>query len=243
VKANYNLSKKIAGFDFFPWLVMQAAHGATEIVFDKTNPNTSKWPLHTVMNRFESILRPGPALLGLPHSFGKDGGQLAPYHQSDLVKMSRAGVKFPKLKTVLPPGNERYTITLRNTQRAAGRNSRADDWKAFAKEIGALIIPDYDDKAIGLHERMALYAGAEMNFFVSNGPGILCSFTEYPCMIFDCHLAAGSLRHDGIDYGKPYPWMIKNQYTIWEPATLENIRRYFKAWKGGLLVAPDSTAP
>jgi hypothetical protein len=230
VKALYELRNKIAGFDFFPWLVMQAQAGATEIVFNTRKPNCGKWPLETVMRRFESILRPGPALLGLPCSIGMMGVQLAPYHQADLVRLSYAGVEFPRLRTVLPAGKERYTVTLRRTQRAEGRNSREADWMAFAREIGARVIPDYDDEPIHLHDRMALYAGAEMNFFVTNGPVMLCFLSEYPAMGFD--VQSSPMVKFGVPFGQPYPFLLPQHRQIYEPDELPVIRRHFEQWLG-----------
>lgn len=228
MKALYELRRKIAGFDFFPWLVMQAQAGASEIVFDTSRPNTGKWPLETVMRRFESILRPGPALLGLPYSMGTEGSQLAPYHQSDLVRLSYAGVRFPRLKSVLPAGTERYTVTLRRTQRAEGRNSREADWMCFAREIGARVIPDYDDVPIHLHERMALYAGAEMNFFVTNGPVMLAFLSEYPAMGFD--VQNSPMTKFGVPFGQPYPFLLPQHRQIYEPDELPVIRKHFELW-------------
>ena len=229
MKALYSLSTKISGFDFFPWLVMQAQAGATEIVFDKANPHTGKWPRDVVLRRFESILWPGPLLLGLKCSIGTYGSQLAPYHQADLVRLSRAGVVFPKLKTVLPPGRERYTVTLRKTQRIECRNSNEADWRIFAAEIGAYVIEDYDVKPISLYERMALYAGAEMNFFVTNGPALLCELSPYPSMSFDNQKS--TLCHVGVPFGEKYPFMQDNQHMIYEPDDLPVIRKHFEEWR------------
>ncbi len=238
MKALYSLSSKIAGFDFFPWLVMQAGAGATEIVFDIRNPSTGKWPLQTVMRRFESILLPGPELLGLRSSIGTEGAQLAPYHQSQLVKLSKAGVKFPRLRSVLPAGNERYTVTLRRTQRADTRNSNVDVWRTFAGEIGARVIPDYDDEPIHLHERMALYAGAEMNFFVTNGPAVLCFLSEYPAMQFD--VQKGPPKNAGLAHGERYPFLLPQHHQIYEPDDLDVIRRHFAAYREGQCAATES---
>ena len=207
---------------------MQAQAGATEIVFDTCNPTTGKWPLETVMRRFESVLWPGPALLRLKASLGTEGVQLAPYHQKDLVRLSRAGVKFPRIKSVLPPGKERYTVTLRKTERSPSRNSNESDWRIFAAEIGARVIPDYDDEPIHLHDRMALYAGAKMNFFVTNGPGILCMLSEYPAMYFDWNERSG--KNAGVAFGERYPFMHPNQHLIYEPADLPTIRKHFYSW-------------
>jgi hypothetical protein len=232
VKALYRLSNKIAGFDFYLWLVMQAQAGATEIVFDTASPSTGKWPLRTVMRRFESILWPGPALLGLKCKLGTDGNpKLAPYHQSEMVKLCHQGITFPRLKSVLPPGNERYTVTLRKTQRNLGRNSDEAAWRAFAAEIGARVIPDYDDEPLHLHERMALYAGAEMNFFVTNGPVILCFLSDYPAMSFDCQNSP--MTHIGIPLGQKYPFCLPQHQQIYEAPTPEAIRRHFDLWRSG----------
>ncbi|MGP1675911.1 MAG: hypothetical protein ACTS6J_01980 [Burkholderiales bacterium] len=231
MKALYFIRKQIVGFDFFCWLVMQKAFGATEIVFDIRNPRVDRWPLATVMRRFESILRPGPALVGLPYSIGTDGGQVGPYHQRDLVRVFNEGREIPRLKSVLPPGNERYTVTLRSTQNIGIRNSNQSTWRTFATEIGARVIEDYDVEPIGLHERMALYAGAEMNFFVTNGPAILCALSEYPMMHFDNQKS--SLAHIGVPYGEKYPFMLPQHQMIYEPDDLPVIRKHFAAWRDG----------
>lgn len=220
----------IAGFDFFPWLVMQAQAGATEIVLDASKPRATKWPIETVRRRFESIVEPGPALLGLPFRHGKDGVQLAPYHQRDLVRLAYAGVKFPRLRSVRPPALERYTVTLRRTQRVESRNSREDDWRTFAAEIGACVIEDYDVQPIHLHERMALYAGAEMNFFVTNGPVMLCFLSEYPAMGFD--VQSSPMTSFGVPFGEQYPFLIPEKHRqIYEPDTLDNLRKHFDLWR------------
>ena len=233
MKALYQLSNKIAGFDFYAWLVMQAQASATEIVFDTRNPTTGKWPLETVMRRFESILWPGPALLGLKASLGTEGAQLAPYHQRDLIRLSRAGVKFPRLKSVLPPGKERYTVTLRNSQRGPDRNSNEAEWRAFAAEIGAIVIPDYDDVPIHLHERMALYAGAEMNFFCANGPSLLCNLSEYPAMVFDCQNS--TLTSCGLPLGEKYPFCLPQHFMVYKPPDMQTVRHCFSEWLAGRL--------
>jgi hypothetical protein len=173
--------------------------------------------------------------------FGAPGG-------ARLVKFCKSGRKFKRLKAIegyvspywvgggkpVPP---RYTVTLRRTQRAPGRNSNEAVWRDFARGIGARVIPDYEDEPIHMHDRMALYAGAEMNFFCSNGPGILCSLSPYPCMMFNTHHARESLIGDGMKEGEQYPWMLPNQRAIWEEATGASLMRHFLHWRetGGFL--------
>jgi len=236
MRAVYDLSKNIASFNFFEWLLVAKSMGVTTVAFDARNPKTDKWPIEQVHRRYESILLPGPALAGmnvdeLPDA--KAGDVFIPNPSGKLaVDLWRSG-RFQRLHSPKHVDNgPQYTVTLRKTHRANGRDSDIAAWLVFAAEIGATVIQDYDVEPIHLHDRMALYESAEMNFFVSNGPGVLCSFTPYPCMIFDTHLAAGSLNADGIKgFGAQYPWMLQNQYAIWEAANLANIRKHFYAWK------------
>lgn len=230
MRARYDLGDNVAGFDFFQWLVLAQALGATEIVFDTRRWKTTKWREAAVRKRFESILLPGPALAGLPCSIGKESDMRVGGHIRDLLMHCLHGGTFQCLKSVLPAIRERYTVTLRNTERWPERNGNEADWRAFAAEIGARVIEDYDVKPISLHERMALYAGAEMNFFTNNGPAILCMLSEYPLMIFDCAVMSNSLRKAGIPFGEPPPFRLLRHHYVFEDATLANLRRNFHAW-------------
>lgn len=231
MKAIYPLSRYLTSFNFFEWLLQAEANGATEIVFDTRDPRTAKWSRQTVMRRFASICLPGPALIGLSHSIGTEGHDIATPGGGPLVAFWKSGRRFKRLRSVKPAGTDRYTVTLRKTERSPLRDSDEPVWREFAEEIGARVIPDYDVEPIHLHDRMALYAGAEMNFFVSNGPGVLCSFTEYPCMLFNTRHARESLIGDGMREGEQYPWMLPNQRAIWEQATPEALRRHFGHWR------------
>jgi hypothetical protein len=239
MRALYDLSKQIASYNFFEWLVQAHTFGATKVIFDIRNIKTNKWPIATVRQRFYSILAPGPALIGLSYEIfdGSQAGyatraaEIAEPGGRAIVNFWKAGHRFKRLGVKYPEDGYRYTITLRKTQRSPTRDSDEKVWREFGKEIDALIIPDYDEQPIHLHKRVALYAGAEMNFFVSNGPGVLCSMTEYPCMMFNTHHAYGSFKADGLSWGVQYPWMLANQRAIWEEATAENIRKHFYEWK------------
>lgn len=238
MRALYDCGRYLTSFNHFEWLLQAEYKGATVVVFDIRQIRGDKWPRELARKRFYSICQPGPALIGLPQETfdgsridGTNARDIAQPGGGPLVAFWRAGHRFRRLRTVKAPGKARYTVTLRKTQRAPGRNSNDADWLRFARKIGARVIPDYDDAPIHLHDRMALYAGAEMNFFVSNGPGVLCSFTEYPCMLFNTHHAAGSLLGDGIGYGEQYPWMLENQRAIWNEDTYDVIMRHFTRWR------------
>lgn len=226
----YDLAKRIASFNFFEWLLVQKALGATGVAFANTkNPKTNKWPRETVIRRYKSICIPGVALAGM--TVEKEGGpELSFGDVHDLVDRVRAGMKMPRLRSVYPPACERYTVTLRKTQRRPDRDSDEKVWREFANEIGAYVIEDYDVKPIHLHDRMALYAGAEMNFFVTNGPAMLGILSEYPTAMFDCQNSP--ITKVGVPLGEPYPFAIPGKhFMIYEPDTAENIRAWFENWK------------
>lgn len=241
MRALYDCSRYLTSFNFFEWLVQAEARGATSVVFDISRIRGDKWPIEVAKKRFWSICAPGPALIGLPHEVFEKGRppgyavDIATPGGGPLVAFWKSGNRFRRLKSVVSNGlRPSYTtITLRKTQRSPLRDSDERVWLPFAEEIGALVIKDYDEEPISLHERVALYAGAQMNFFVSNGPGILCSFTEYPCMLFNTKHARESLLGDGLKDGEQYPWMLSNQRAIWEEATAESLRRHFYAWLEG----------
>lgn len=257
MRALYDLGRYLTSFNFFEWLVQAHANGATVVVFDIRTMRGDKWPLAIAGRRFASICKPGPALIGLPHEVFAPGNErpteareLAKPGGAGIVAFCRAGRKFKRL--AVPQGHTgkglqaaQYTVTLRKTQRAPGRDSDEAVWRKFAQEIGALVIPDYDERPIHLHDRMWLYSKAEMNFFVSNGPGILCSMSDYPCMMFNTHHAVNSLLADGMQEYEQYPWMkAENQRAIWEEATLVNLREHFYHWRdsGGFLDRPPTPA-
>jgi hypothetical protein len=235
----YNLKRYIPTFNFFEWLLVADWHGVSKVVFDIRDIRTTKWDKATSRRRFFSICEPGPALLGLEHETFDDGdkrpndaAEIPNYKTGGkpLADAWKAGKQFRRLRSVKPPGTARFTVTLRNTGRDPARNSEVGTWMAFAKEIGARVIRDYAEEPMHLHDRVALYAGAEMNYFVSNGPAVFCSFTEYPCMFFDTNRAWGAFQGDDVPQGADYIWMLKNQRAIWEFATPEVLRDYHRHW-------------
>jgi hypothetical protein len=232
----YDLSRELVSFDFYGWLVRVKALGATEITFDTSAQMVSLYAPEVVRRRFETIIAPGPSLLGLPSREGIDGERLGVgcSRLGHLVKAAKAN-PLPRLKSVWPPGHSRYTVTLRQQRRKSPyRNSNKPAWLTFAHEIGALIIEDYDVVPICIHERMAAYAGAEMNFGVSNGPMVLCGLSPYPCMSFCWGRGSDQrevLRKYGMPFGTNAPWCGPDQYTLWDDDDLDTIRRHFKVWK------------
>jgi len=229
--ATYPLRDKLASFEFFNWLVMVKADGATEIVFDISEPKLKNFTLESVLKRFRTIVEPGPAMANLPYHFGfgnEDYGLRAT--ASDLLPWVRSGRSFCRLKSVKSPVECKYTITIReNFDGARARDSNKDAWYKFGEEIGAVIIDDYFVNPIHLHDRFALYAGAKMNFGVCNGPVHTISLTKYPVtMVINSDSARRSQTRWGLAPDHKYPWMLPNQHMVWKEDSLDNLLRIFE---------------
>jgi hypothetical protein len=69
-----------------------------------------------------------------------------------------------------------------------------------------------------------------MNFFVTNGPVILCFLSEYPAMSFD--VQQSPMIQLGIPMGGQYPFLLPDRHRqIYEPDEPDVIRRHFYHWK------------
>lgn len=233
IVARYPLDNYPACFDFYHWLLIVKAMGASEIVFSGLKfIKDYKWSRAEAVRRFYSIIWPGPALAGLPCRMGLDGVPLTGPHLRKLVEFVKSGGNVQPFESVLPPAKVDYTVTLRGTVRVPHRNSDETVWRQFAREIGAHVIEDYRDRPIHLHERMALYAAARMNFGVTNGPMFLCSMTRYPTAICDCSSNLGTFIKCKIGVGVPHlPWKFGEQYLLWERPTVANLMAWFEDWR------------
>lgn len=230
--ATYSLRHYLASFEFFNWLVMVQADGATEIAFDVRDPKLKNFTRESVEERFRSILEPGPALAGLPSRLGADSGGPRPA-PIDLIPWWNSGRRFRRLRTVKPPVACDYTVTIRNNRDGArARDSDRDAWLKFADAIGATVIDDYFVEPIHLHDRVALYAGAKMNFGVCNGPIHLISLTPYPVAMFlNTEAARNAQVRTGTPRGGKYPWMTGDQHVVWQGDTYDDLRRWHDAWE------------
>jgi len=239
----YDLSEELCSFDFFGWLVQAMAAGASAVTFDLSRVSNSS----RATQKFRTILAPGPALAGLPARIGNDGNRLriGSSRMGALVYFVRdAHTPLPRLISPVPAVKCRYTITLRRQITNPWRNSNEQAWREFAREIGAVVIEDYDVEPVHLHTRMALYAGAEMNFGVWCGPITLCTLTPYPVMAFGCGRGRTEVQMAKwkVFRGDNMPWCLPNQRVYWEDDTPEAIRRKFMEWKNGSFEGNDQRA-
>src|SRR5215813_14447557 len=229
--ALYDLSVQPSTYDFFNWLAHVKLLGATRVHF-KTEPmRATKWNREEAFRRFENYIRPGPELAFLPHRIAYDGERIGSIQLHDLTAdLDRLQRPLSRLKTVWPPRAVKYTVTIRETFHNPHKNSDRDLWLAFAERIGAHVIEDTSRKPISLYERVALCAGAKMNFGVTNGPMGLLYYTEYPFVNFADPVATRkSFGGHKISPGDQVPWFLPTQRFVWEKPTMDNLMREFDA--------------
>lgn len=210
-------------YDFFAFLCSNHALGAKSISF--TPPSAKrlrKWPQEEAMKRFHNYILPGPRLIGLPIDVAGIGeGDLGTTH---LHLMPR---NFKRLETVLAPVKYHFTVTIRQTFHNPDKNSDQAVWYEFAKKIGAHVIEDHAKVPIALYDRMSIYAGAEMNYGVNNGPMELIFLSPYPLtMVSDpATTMKGYSGHGVFETGKDRPWdfLLPNQRVSWGRPTVESL--------------------
>ena len=225
MNAVYDLSRYPANFNFTDFLAMASAHGADHVIFTFSKGDfVPKYPRKVAEERLESILKPACALWGMTYSFGNGEGIDPGYEWGKLIKTYHQLGRIGKPKSVLEPKKEKYTVTIRNYDRFEKRNSLKDAWLRFADEIGAFVIDEWYDKPLDLQERMAYYAGAEMNFSVGNGPASLFLFSDLPYRLF-MKTDYEYLERQGLPFGSQFPWANENQKIVWCEDTYENIRK------------------
>lgn len=228
IKACYDLASQPCSFDFATWLAVARTNGAQEVRFSVDGGFKSK-DYGDPRERFESILKPLCELVGVPYSIGKKEGHLFGHFISDLIGTYK---KFGRLeKYGKYEGGEYTTVTVRNSRKEY-RNS-SDDWRKFAKEIGALVIPDYADVKIDLAERFRIYQNARLNLFVNNGPAMLCICSDIPYGILKYANKGGATNEEwlagqGLPRGSQYPWANERQRIFWGGDSYSEIREAFE---------------
>src|SRR4029077_12471548 len=211
--ANYDLSKCPASFNFIEFLVSATTYGVEHIYLSHSDEST-KFNGKELKRRIDSILIPACEIAGVTWEMGAGKGLEVGYHMSSVLKAYEEKGFIKKLVSK-KKGSEKYTVTIRNYNRMEGRNS-VPAWRDFAQDIGALVIEDYYDKPIDLKERFALYAGAEMNYFVANGPLAMCLFSDYP---YTAYIPVSDPKW--ANYHKEHGWYLKQLPWANEKQTIE----------------------
>jgi hypothetical protein len=233
--AAFDLERRLPTYDFFPWLTHVKLLGATECTIPHARKlfMRKKWlDSAETYKRLRHYITPGFALARMPWSFSEEGDREigSHLHSALVADMQRLRCDLPRLETVLPPGRERFTVTIRHNEWKPERNSDGELWREFARRIGAYVFEEHDERPVPLHQRVAIYAGAKMNFGVPNGPLSLLWWTRYPVSMFCDPFNTVMLkdwRRQGMVPGDQVPWFLPNQRLIWETQNMDNLMREF----------------
>lgn len=233
--ACWDLSNRPASFDFITYLATATTYGATHVRFVLNRGWKPKnYTLEQAQERFRSIVEPAVALWGLQYDIGEPFGKEYSHFFHRCVEAHKQSIRGIN-KIPYPVEDRGYlTITLRNS-RTPERNSKDDQWMAFADKQRAtgrkvVILRDYEERPVSLADRMRLYAGAHMNFFVINGPLTMCIHSEAPylCMrTIGCEKSVSTspkfMASIGITPGFQFPWANARQRLSYLDDTVENI--------------------
>jgi len=244
--AVYDLATMPTTFDFATWSVIAKTHGCNHVRFIYEGKiATWKYPETVAWRRFANILIPITRLAGMTYSMGGAvAGYAYPYATGDTIKLFNQTGKLEKLKSVIPSPQGPYTtITLRNSFRNRYRNSNVDAWMKFKGHLESsgkkvVVIPECEDDPVDLIQRMALYAGAEMNLGASGGPMQLCLISDVPYIVLnivpknDTDEKTYDLEalHKKTDYWQTQlPFANSRQLLVWEPDSFENIVKAYES--------------
>jgi len=233
VIALYDMTWRSTTWDFFNWLAHVKLLGATEITFRIEPMSPAKYPPEEGRKRFENFIRFAPPLFDLPFRIGDDGDGYIGSQRLDVLLRDAAllGCDIPRMRLEQLPRRQqhRFTVTIRETFRNAHKNSDRELWLRFAETIGATVIEDHARAYIGLYDRLRLYAGADMNFGVVQGPLAALYYSNFPFAIScDPETSRKSFTGHGVKPGDQAACFLPNQRWIWERPTMDGLMREFE---------------
>lgn len=238
--AIYDLSKMPTTFDFATWAVNARSHGCNHVHFIVTNGMAAnKYSAATGWKRFGNILIPLCAIAGLDFSVGGNStGAQFTYKTGDVCEFYKENGFIEKLKPTYRLDDSGYcTITLRESFRNKWRDSDIPEWqkfKAYLESHGkrVVMLGDCEIAPLDVEYRMALYAGAEMNYGVSNGPHVLCHLSDSPYITINMnppnttgkgYTIPAIMDWHKFPIGSQYNFRNDRQMLVYERDTFENI--------------------
>ena len=233
----YDLGNRPASYDFVTCLATSIAFGCKHVRFVYGRWKPKNYTLEQAKERWFSIVEPASALFGIGYSIGERTGTEINHMLKAAIETYKQTGRIGKITVPCVP-KDYITITLRNS-RNPERNSKDAEWLKFAarmKQSGrkVVVIRDWDEKPLDLHDRMKLYAGARMNLMVINGPLTLCIHSDAPYIsmrTIGCENSGSTSpsfsAKNGITPGFQFPWAKVNQRLSYLDDTAENIEEEF----------------
>lgn len=233
----YELGNRPASFDFVTCLATATALGCKHVRFVYGKWKPKNYTVQQAEERWRSIVEPAPALYGLTYSIGERYGVEVNHLLSAAVACYRKTGRIGKIPGPCVAGDY-VTVTLRKS-RNPERDSKEAEWRKFAARCDrkVVILPDNEDGALSLSDRMKLYAGAYLNMMVINGPLTLCLHSDAPYVsmrTIGCERSGSTspaqiTKLTGITHGFQFPWANANQRLSYLDDTAENIEAEYLA--------------
>ena len=227
----YDLRNRPCSFDVVTCVATSMALGIKHVRFVYGQGFKPKNYSHKqAIERWKSIVEPAPSLFGLTYSIGERQGIEVNHILRAAIEVYKQTGTIGKIPFPCVP-RDYVTLTLRKS-RNQERDSNEEESRKFAERCDrkVIIIPDNEDGALSIYDRMKLYAGAYMNLFVINGTGTLCFHSDAPyiCMrTIGCEKSGStspaSSKANGITPGFQFPWANANQKLSYLDDTCENM--------------------
>ena len=242
----YDLADHPTTFDIATWCVIARTHGCNHVRFIYEGKiQTAKYSETVAWRRFANIVIPVTHLARMSYSMGQRiEGNTYPRTTGYTIQTYKRFGRLDKLRSVLPsPAGQYTTITLRESFRNKYRNSNVPAWMRFREYLEkrgkkVIVFPECEDDPIDVLQRMAVYAGAEMNLGTSSGPMALCMLSDAPYIINNiCPDTKGEpvqydmekLLRDSGYWQVQLPFQTPKQLIGWEPDSYENICRAYES--------------
>ena len=240
----WDVGKDPLTWDFAVYLACVKTLGVDHVNFGIERPGPGKFrgaklpPEVIAERRFDNILKPLCELAGVAYSIGMEGMRHG-FHLGDLNRVYAEHKTLWKYVPMTDSGKRGYvTITLRESFRKTFRNSNIEAWYRVAAEIGkdkpVIVLQDCEYKPMPVAQRMELYAHADMNLSVSNGPAALLYLSEAPYLVFNMiphmderriyeqHLSSG-----GFGIGSQFDFRNERQAIVWDHDDYEVIMKAY----------------
>jgi len=242
------LHANIPSWDFGAYCVALRTMNIRNVFFRYREPlHNKKFPPQMTWNRWRNLLIPLAQLSGIRWAMSPDvEGEFMPRvtaygHLYQLHEMTGGQMYMWEAPYKWDEGNY-VTITLRKSHAGwqPARDSNLPEWNKVReglKQRGkkVIVIDDAEENCIPVPDRMALYAGADMNLSVNTGPAMLCHFSKAPYLTFKMipetdpertHIRE-NLEISGFPIGGQFPWAHEKQRLVWETDTADTILRHY----------------
>lgn len=218
VRAYYDLTRQPASWDFWTWITLMRARGATRVVFDPAvGFKYRDRPVAEQQQMFDEVVLPICELFGLEHCLDRERpGDLRGQHiyRHGITQVRHEELMQFALEPAGPP-----TVTLRQSRKHPERDSDPAVWLPFAEAIGARVIEDAWVTPLSVRERFEIYRRSPMNYFANNGPGGAAMWSNLPALMVNPPGACV----EWVPRGEQYPFATEHQRMYWGPVTVAGL--------------------